>query len=138
MNGLKNGIANAWSSFIGWLNDKVGGIVNGVKAMLGIHSPSTVFAGIGENMALGLAAGWDDQYSGIKRQIEGGMNFAPVSVGVTGNYTSSYGDMGRQTSQNPVSRGGFTVNIYNPEKRDAVIEVREWKKTAQRMSMGYV
>ena len=29
VNGLKNGIANAWNSFIGWLNDKVGGIVNG-------------------------------------------------------------------------------------------------------------
>ena len=60
-----------------WLNGKIGGIVNGVKAMLGIHSPSTVFAGIGENMALGLAEGWDGQYGSIKRSIEGGLRFSP-------------------------------------------------------------
>lgn len=138
VNGLKNGIANAWSSFIGWLNDKVGGIVNGVKAMLGIHSPSTVFAGIGENMALGLAAGWEDQYSSIKKKIEGGMDFAPVSVGVTGNYTGTYGGMGGQTPQNPVSRGGDTFNFYSPKALDPVSAAREMRKAKQQMALGYV
>ncbi len=135
VNGLKNGIANAWNSFIGWLNDKVGGIVNGVKAMLGIHSPSTVFAGIGENMALGLAAGWDDQYSSIKRQIEGGMNFAPVSVGVTGSYTGAYGG---QAQQNPINRGGDTFNFYSPKALDPVSAAREMRKAKQQMALGYV
>ena len=138
VNGLKNGIANAWSSFIGWLNDKVGGIVNGVKAMLGIHSPSTVFAGIGENMALGLAAGWDDQYSGIKRQIENGLSFAPVSVGVTGNYTRTDGGIGGQAPQNPVSRGGDTFNFYSPKALDPVSAAREMRKARQQMALGYV
>ncbi len=73
----------AWAGlggFMDWLNGKIGGIVNGVKAMLGIHSPSTVFAGIGENMALGLAEGWDGQYGSIKRSIEGGLRFSPGPV----------------------------------------------------------
>lgn len=78
--GLWDGVSGAWGDFIGWLNGKVGGIVDGVKAMLGIHSPSTVFAGIGENMALGLAEGWDGQYGSIKRSIEGGLRFSPGSV----------------------------------------------------------
>lgn len=138
VNGIKNGIANAWNSFIGWLNDKVGGIVSGVKNMLGIHSPSTVFAGIGENMALGLAAGWEDKYSSIKRKIEGGMDFAPVFVGVTGNYTGTYGGMGGQTPQNPVSRGGDTFNFYSPKALDPVSAAREMRKAKQQMALGYV
>lgn len=138
VNGIKNGIANAWNSFIGWLNDKVGGIVNGVKSMLGIHSPSTVFAGIGENMALGLAAGWEDKYSSIKRKIEGGMDFAPVFVGVTGNYTGTYGGMGGQTPQNPVSQGGDTFNFYSPKALDPVSAAREMRKAKQQMALGYV
>lgn len=44
-----------------WLGQQIsgffGGIIDGAKKMLGIHSPSRVFAGIGENIGLGLAAG---------------------------------------------------------------------------------
>lgn len=38
--------------------------VNGVKNLLGIRSPSRVFADIGKNMALGLFAGYDSTMSG--------------------------------------------------------------------------
>ena len=48
--GLWDGIA----SMVTWIKDKisnfVGGIVSGVKGLLGIKSPSTVFAGIGDDM----------------------------------------------------------------------------------------
>lgn len=68
-----------------WIKEKVsgffGGIVNGVKGVLGIHSPSRVFAGIGENMALGLGEGWDDEYGNIKRGITSGLDFGTASVG---------------------------------------------------------
>ena len=56
------------------------GIVDGVKGVLGIHSPSRVFAGIGENMALGLGEGWDDEYGNIKRDITSGLDFGTASV----------------------------------------------------------
>lgn len=68
-----------------WIKEKVsgffGGIVDGVKGVLGIHSPSRVFAGIGENMALGLGEGWDDEYGNIKRGITSGLDFGTASVG---------------------------------------------------------
>ena len=68
-----------------WIKEKVtgffGGIVDGVKGVLGIHSPSRVFAGIGENMALGLGKGWDDEYGNIKRGITSGLDFGTASVG---------------------------------------------------------
>ena len=78
--GIWEGISNLGS----WLGDKVGGffggMVDGVKDFLGIHSPSTVFAGIGGNMALGLGEGWDDEYGRISKNIKSGLDFGTASV----------------------------------------------------------
>ena len=78
--GIWQGIQNMAT----WIKNKVknffGGIVDSVKGLLGIHSPSTVFADMGRNMALGMGEGWDSEFSKIKGQIEGGMNFQTGSV----------------------------------------------------------
>lgn len=90
----------------GWIKEKVGsffsGIVSGVKSKLGIHSPSRVFAGIGENMALGLGEGWDNEYDSIKRGITGGLDFGTAQIGAEQSFggqmrsaLSSIGGMGR-------------------------------------------
>ena len=67
-----------------WIKEKVsgffGGIVDNVKGVLGIHSPSRVFAGIGENMALGLSDGWDSEYNKIKRNITNGLDFGTATI----------------------------------------------------------
>ena len=80
--GLWEGI----KSMASWIEEKVsgfvGGIVDGVKGVLGIHSPSRVFAGIGENMALGLGKGWESEYNDIKNGIESGLYFETASVNV--------------------------------------------------------
>ena len=83
----KNIVRGLWdgiSSMGGWIADMVGnfvdGLVSSAKSDLGIASPSKVFAGIGENMALGLGQGWDSEYNRIRRDIEGGMNFGTASV----------------------------------------------------------
>ena len=68
-----------------WIKEKVsgffGGIVDNVKGVLGIHSPSRVFAGIGENMALGLGEGWESEYGTIKRGITSGLDFGTAQIG---------------------------------------------------------
>ncbi len=135
VSGIWDGISSAWGAFMGWLDGKVGGIVDGVKAMLGIHSPSTVFAGIGKNMALGLADGWDGQYKAIKRQIEGGLDFAPVSIGVAGAYGGGHDPYPMQQSP---QRGGDTFNFYSPKALDPVSAAREMRKAKQLMALGYV
>ena len=60
----KNIVRGLWDGILAmgsWIKEKVsgffGGIVDSVKGLLGIHSPSTVFAGIGENISRGLANG---------------------------------------------------------------------------------
>lgn len=94
--GLKDGIAGMWDNIKNWFNDKVNSLVGGVKRILGIHSPSKVFAGIGGYMAEGLGEGFSDEFASVKKDIEGDMSFSAGSItagaNINGNYASgSYG-----------------------------------------------
>ncbi len=58
VNGIKQGISNAWSTFTSWVKSKFDGLVSNVKGLFGIHSPSRVFRDqIGKMLMLGLADG---------------------------------------------------------------------------------
>lgn len=94
--GLKDGIAGMWDNIKDWFNEKVNSLVGGVKRILGIHSPSKVFAGIGGFMAEGLGEGFSDEFASVKNDIEGSMNFdagiITADANISRNYTSgSYG-----------------------------------------------
>lgn len=78
--GIWEGIKRMGDWLTGMVKGFFDGIVDGVNGVLGIHSPSRVFAGIGENMALGLGEGWDDEYGNIKRDITSGLDFGTASV----------------------------------------------------------
>ena len=97
------------------IKDAFGSVVDGVKNLLGIHSPSRVFAGIGENMALGLGEGWDNEFSRIKGQIEGGMDFGTTSVGI---------DAISRPGLNGSDPGGQFMNVGSQnQERDIVINL---------------
>lgn len=63
--GIKGAASWLWDQITGW----IGGVVDGIKGFLGIHSPSTVFADIGENMADGLGVGFGDGMEGVQRDV---------------------------------------------------------------------
>lgn len=67
VSGVKAGITNNWSSFSSWVSEKFSSVITGVKKVFGIHSPSTVFAGIGENLDKGLQIGMDAAASDLLR-----------------------------------------------------------------------
>ncbi len=96
--GLWNGISSMWDRLVGWVSERVNSLVGGIKNLLGIHSPSRVFAGIGENMALGLGSGWKDEFDSIKRDITGDLDFGTAKVGteysVAGRLLGAMGSMG--------------------------------------------
>ena len=81
---LVRGIWDGIQKMGDWLKSMVqgffDGIVDGVKGALGIHSPSRVFAGIGENMALGIGEGWDNEFGSIKRDISKNLDFGTASI----------------------------------------------------------
>ena len=78
--GVWQGIKSMASTFANNVKNFFSGIVDSVKGVLGIHSPSRVFAGIGENMALGLSDGWDSEYNKIKRNITNGLDFGTATI----------------------------------------------------------
>lgn len=74
--GLWNGIRNAW----GWIKQKVAdfarGILDGMKSALGIHSPSKVFKEqVGKFIALGVGEGFSDNISKVYKDMKSAVDF---------------------------------------------------------------
>ena len=70
--GLWNGINNAKQ----WVLDKIKGfgksILDGIKSIFGIHSPSTVFRDeVGKNLALGLGEGFTEEMKNVASDMQG-------------------------------------------------------------------
>lgn len=111
----KNIVMGLWEgikAMASWLSDKVkgfaSGVVDGVKRVLGIHSPSRVFAGIGQNMALGLGQGFEKQMQSVTAGIQ---NAIPTPT-VDTVYNAAAGMVNGLAAQSAGSPGGsYTINL---------------------------
>lgn len=104
--GIKGMASSLWDSIKSFFT----GIWSGVKNLLGIHSPSTKFAEIGKNMALGVAEGWEDEFDDVKGQISGDMTFE-------GSAGSSIGRQGAtQYVTEPASVGTYNIVLKIGER----------------------
>ena len=111
----KNIVMGLWDgikAMASWLKDKVsgflGGIVDGVKGVLGIHSPSRVFAGIGQNMALGLGQGFEKQMQSVTAGIQDAIPTPTVDT----VYNAAAGMVNGLAAQSAGSPGGsYTINL---------------------------
>lgn len=96
--GLVSGITGAWNAVRSALGGIVNNIVAFVKGALGIHSPSTVFMGIGQNMLLGMIHGFkggdlaghiggfiNNSLGGLGNVIKGVVNKGLVSLNGLGS-----------------------------------------------------
>ena len=99
--GLWQGISDKFT----WIKNKItewcGNVVDWFKAKFGVHSTSTVFAGIGENLAEGLANGWKD-----------GMSYVKDAMGMVPGANGSF-----SLDASPYGMGGSVINIY-PQQLD--------------------
>ncbi|QNK42518.1 phage tail protein [Caproicibacter fermentans] len=106
VSGIWQGIAGMKDWIYAKVRDFFGGIVDSVKGLLGIHSPSTVFAGIGGFMAQGLGQGFskamNDVSADMQNSIPTNFNLNPA-LGVGGFTGGSAGMAG--------ASGGFTLHI---------------------------
>lgn len=101
----KNIVKGIWKgikSLGSWIKDKVSGffsgIVDGVKNFLGIRSPSTVFEGIGGNMALGIGEGFDKAMARVADDMQ---NAVPTDFNISPDINVS-------------GRGGFSGLASGP------------------------
>lgn len=110
VSGIKNGISNTWNGLKSGVGTAVNGLIGGVESILGIASPSKVFAGIGGYMAEGLGQGFDREMTGVRKDIEDQMTFGTTSFSVSGAAKSSVGVVNGLLANN--QPGGLTqVNL---------------------------
>lgn len=90
VDGIRKGITEQWQRLKADVSNLFTGLVSWIKNLLGIHSPSRVFADIGQNMAAGIGDGWASTIGDINRQI--GESLQPqyvVGVDMQGLYAQS-------------------------------------------------
>lgn len=118
--GLWDGIKGAWSWFTDGVSNLFGGFVNGVCNFFGIHSPSKLFAEIGEYCVMGFDEAFDDFGSGALDEVQDTVDkineieqepldaAATVVSGVNGSY-------GAGTT---VTNGDIVLNVYGAQGQD--------------------
>lgn len=140
--GLINGLISAWPTLLENIKNLVDTFVNMVKGILGIHSPSTVFADMGKNIAAGLKEGfanaWDAVVSFVSNAINGlvsmvqnaiagiGSAISGASNTVGGWISSAKAGIASATGKQSVATTGasaaavnITQNIYSSTKSAA-------------------
>ena len=110
VSGIKNGVLNTWNGLKSGVGTAVNGLVGGVESILGIASPSKVFARIGGYMAEGLGQGFDREMTGVRKDIEDQMTFGTTSFSVSGAAKSSVGVVNGLLANNQPS-GLTQVNL---------------------------
>lgn len=97
--GIKSAADWIWQKISGFFN----GIVDGVKDLLGIHSPSVVFAGIGKNMGFGLAEGITGSVSLVDRamdRLHAAVDGAKADLSISGQYAGTAMSTGNSVTLN--------------------------------------
>ena len=104
VDGIRKGITEQWQRLKADVSNLFTGLVDWIKKLLGIHSPSTVFAGIGTNMAKGIGAGRQDTIGDINRDIAATLQPQyVVGVDMQGLYAQA---ATLQTAAAPATAGG--------------------------------
>ena len=117
VDGVFNGLKNAWNSISSWWSDSWNGLVDSAKNWLGIHSPSRVFKRIGEYTAEGFGIGWKDEFADVADDVGDDLDFSDItqipndySTGIeTTSYISKVDDESSKAEQ-PIQ---VSLNIEN-------------------------
>ena len=125
VSGLARGIIENGPKILGEaISSVINGVISGAKALLGINSPSKVFAEMGQNIGDGLINGIEGTYQGVKSAADGLAVLATGStagaMGLDLNTTGPTLSTSGASVTMPVNRfegaagmdGGKTVNYY--------------------------
>ena len=118
VDGLWDGLKRSWGSLQEWFNNAVNGLVDGIKGWLGIHSPSKVFAHIGDFMALGLGEGFTKSMLAVNKDI---VNAIPTDFDIEPTINGSAPQKAFNGNTQTESKIVFMMNIenfYNQNKQD--------------------
>ena len=129
----KNIVQGVWNGIVSmgsWLTDKVkgffNGIVDGVKGVLGIHSPSRVFAEVGVWSAEGYGNGFEDKFLDVEKDINSEFNSFIDSINLTALVDVTSDVMGASVASGTnITNNYTTVNSLDsvPSSRDEQREI---------------
>jgi phage-related protein len=132
---MVRGIWEGIKSMASWIWEKVkgffSGIVDGVKDFLGIHSPSTVFEGIGDNMGLGVGVGFKKAMLGVKADME-------KAIPTQFDINARHNPLG--AAENEARFGGTVINqqlsVVTPKALSERELSREFKLMSRKLALG--
>ncbi len=126
--GLWQGISDAGA----WLWNKIrgffGGIVSRIKDFFGIHSPSTLFAGLGKNMGEGIGVGFEDAMSAVSRDMQ---NAIPTRFDISTGGASGQGGAvsGANITQN--------ISVVSPKALSEKELAREFRNLSRKLALEF-
>lgn len=131
LKGLWQGISDAGQ----WLWDKIssffGDIVQRIKDFFGIHSPSTLFASFGGNLAMGLGLGFGKEMNRVAQDMQ---NAIPVKFNAPDISLSAAGSSLQGTSlQAPAS---ITYIFQSPKALDEATIAANVRREGQRLQLA--
>jgi hypothetical protein len=109
IDGLVGGIKAAGGAVLSALTGIVGGAIDGVKSLLGIHSPSTVFKKMGGHTAEGFADGIDAGSGGVESAAG---DMAGAAVGGAGSAPSR----GGSGASIVIEAGAIVIHVDDAKK----------------------
>lgn len=115
---LISGLWNGISDRAQWVYDKITGlgdtIINKVKGIFGVHSPSRVFAEIGGYLAEGLGIGYEYEMENVQADIMDAASdlTANMSATVTTQSPTAGAELGNVSN---VYGGAISINVYGAE-----------------------
>lgn len=120
--GIRQGIENAWSGLQAKLRSLAGALPDVVKRVLGIRSPSRVFAEeVGAPSADGIAMGFTDSMRAVYRRMQSSVNSEMA------RFASVVTPRAQSQTQAAAVAGGINVNFYQPVRTysEVVMATRE-------------
>lgn len=137
MQGLINGIRN--NPITNAIRDIVQSGIQKAKDLLGIKSPSTVFAGIGTNMGLGLVNGMEGMAGAVAQAARSLVPTLALPAPVMGGYPSANGTTG---AGGTIGEGGAVVDesihIENLTLEVAADRIRDIADLVDRLKVARV
>lgn len=116
--GIRDGLEKAWNDLTKWFSNAWNGLIDGARNILGIHSPSKVFADIGDFMALGLGEGFTKSMTAVNKDIA---NAIPTDFDIEPTINGSAPQKAFNGNTQTESKIVFMMNIenfYNQNKQD--------------------
>lgn len=110
--GIWNGINNAKDWVIGKIKEFGDAIIEGIKSVLGIHSPSTVMEKqVGNNLALGVGKGFVNEMKFVSEQMQDAIP-TDFDLETNINNTTNSANYNRDVSETSDYNPGEVVPIY--------------------------